>query len=254
MKKIGFICIFMYLNLAFADSIDNMLLESLYESREEAQSSKKESSNKSDSINTESGYKDNKESNEEDGKQSAKNTKEKQAKRSHNSSPFRLNVINDTPKENEDKSNYEKVVWFLGFGSETQIPDTNKDKSATISIGLQFGAFTYFTKAQAFRFSFIANYNALINQEFYSIGGAIDYFYNKRFSGRALSSVGVFIGSSISMPIYNNMYRIPNIAARIGLFATMISTHVEVYVGYPFYQDSKFHNILSTGINIHYFF
>lgn len=246
MKKIGFFCIFIIsLHLVFADVIDNMLLDSLYESKREAESNKENVLHKEDSMDTESS--DNKTS-----KQDTKNTAKKQTEKSHKHSPFRINVVNETIKEKDNS--YKKIVLFLGIGSEVQTPNTNEDKSALKNIGLQLGAFKYLTQAQAFRFSGIVNYNAMINQDFYSIGGAIDYFYNKRLKGRALSSIGVFAGSVISMPIYNNLYTILNITARIGLFATMTNLHVEAYIGYPFYQDSKLHNILSSGINIHYFF
>lgn len=246
MKKIGFFCIFIIsLHLMFADAIDNMLLDSLYESKREAESNKENALHKEDSV-------DNAESSDNKTKQATKNTVKKQTEKSHKHSPFRINVANETTKEKDDS--YKKIVLFLGLGSEVQIPNANEDKSALKNIGLQLGAFKYLTQAQAFRFSFIVNYNAMNNQDFYSIGGAIDYFYNKRLNGRALSGIGVFAGSAISMPIYNNMYTTPNITARIGLFATMINLHVEAYIGYPFYQDSKLHNILSSGINIHHFF
>lgn len=265
MKNIVIFCIFicMSFNVVLADVIDNMLLESLYESKREAQENKENELKKTESKDSEKS----KDFNKADSSKT-KQTETKESK-SQESSSKKYGSTETNPKtsqtqekreqsplksRNEEQNNdLQKIIWFVGVGGETQTPKTKSDGGSFINMGLQFGAFKYFTKEHLFRFSLIANYNALANQDFYSVGGAIDYFYSKAIQGRTLNSFGVFAGSAISMPIAS-IYKMPNVTIRMGAFATMANLHLEVYIGYPFYQDPKLNNILSAGVNIHYFF
>lgn len=244
MRKAVFICVIvlMSLQMAFADSIDNMLLDSLRNSKQEAKEKKDNANNKTDST----------ESIDNDAISKETHTSN-QAKKSDKHSPFSINNV-ENKSEKEEKLD-KRVAFFLGFGGEMQQADKSHAKGdSLIGVGLQIGAFTYITKAQAFRFALIANYNSVSNEVFYSMGGTIDYFYNIEIKGNSVTNVGIFAGSAISMPIASNLYKSANISARVGIGATMLGTNIEFYVGYPFYQDSNLHSILTLGINCHYLF
>ena len=239
MKKAGLVCVVLCLQGLFADSIDNALLESLRESKEKAEIEKhnKQKYNQADSNLLESSSKHN------------GNSKPHIVK-SHSRSPFRYHLIQN--ENTQDLEPYKKLTWFFGMGFEYQLPKTNNDGKALLSTGLQLGLFTRFSRHQGFRFSFISNYNLTLKDEFYSIGGAIDYFYDVLLEGRLLSGFGVFFGAAALMPL--SIYDTPNVAARIGLAVSGIGTRVEVYGGYPIYQDLRLNNTIVVGVNLHYLF
>ena len=168
----------------------------------------------------------------------------------HSRSPFRYHLIQN--ENTQDLEPYKKLTWFFGMGFEYQLPKTNNDGKALLSTGLQLGLFTRFSRHQGLRFSLISNYNLTLKDEFYSIGGAIDYFYDVLLEGRLLSGFGVFFGAAALMPL--SIYDTPNVAARIGLAVSGIGTRVEVYGGYPIYQDLRLNNTIVVGVNLHYLF
>lgn len=235
MKKIGLVFVGLCLKCLLADSIDNELLESLRESREKAEMEKlnKQKSNQANSNLLESSSKHN-------------DSLKPLVVKSHSRSPFRYHLIK------EDVESYKKLTWSFGIGLEYQLPKTNDDGKPLAIISLQLGLFTRFSQNQGIRFSLIGNYNLTLKDEFYSIGGAIDYFYEVLLEGRLLDGVGVFFGTAALMPL--RVYNTPNVVARIGLSSSMIGTRVELYGGYPIYQDLRLNNTIVIGVNLHYLF
>lgn len=231
MKKDKFVCILIYSNINFENIIDNRPLESIYESKQETQENKTSHLYKTDFINTKSNI--NKTSND-----SKKYAIKQQKEKSHKHSPIRIDIVNNEAKQKENIN--KKAVWFFSFGKEAKPPNTKSNKDMIINLALQFGIFKCITKSQAFRFSIIANYNYMVEQNFNSLVVSIDYFYDKRFSDGF--DTGVFADSVIYTTIYSTIYK-----TNILLFTALNNVHIEAYAGYQFYQDSNLSNYLGMG-------
>lgn len=261
MKKIGFLCCLVYLHAAFGDSIDNALLESLRQSRETTQQVKQQQKAPNDT---------------EDSVKSVSNKDDippkTNKKKSHAHSPFRKHIIqvskqDTTPTINKNES-YQKNVWSIGIGMDMQMPKNYANSANYINIiagNLQIGLSTHIAKEHGFHFVFMSAYNtysftqqsALYGttqslESFYSVGGAIDYFYNAK-----AGFFGAFGGIMAYMPIYTPLFNTPSVIGRIGITLTIKSIQnirMEIYCGFPFYQDSRLDNPFAAGISLHYVF
>ncbi|TLD83721.1 hypothetical protein [Helicobacter trogontum] len=255
MKRIYFAYIVLFLQSLFADSIDNALLESLKEDREKVEREKYSKQEhevvKPNSIKPKSTQDDIK----------YRNNSKPHVIKSHLRSPFRYHLIqNSAIKEIQP---YKKMTWFIGVGVEShtlsifgnRTTQTNNTSTlntnlSVLSAGIQVGFFARFSPNQGLKFAVIGDYNLFSASEFYSLGGAIDYFYNVALEGRFLTGIGVFLGASALMPLH--IYDTANIIARIGLGANTKKYRIEVYGGYPISYISGVDRFVAVGFNMHF--
>ncbi len=223
---IKFLCFFLLSVFLFADSIDNEMLESLRQSKEESMKEKQKKEN------------DNKE------------LDNKIIKKTHDRSPFRsINKESDDSYEYEEK--YQKITWFVGGSSSFYLDSKYANKEVNfINLALNVGLLYNFNEANGLRFFTLGVYNMIDSKDYFSLGGGIDYVYN--FKNTKLSLFG---GILSDMPLLTLLLKQPNILLSVGLAGYLDKNiSLEMRIGYLVFKDVNFNSILSLGVGINFLF